>query len=694
LRKYGYFRAGIPEAITFNSMPKSMIPKTFTFLKTTLIVLAVLLAMPLFAQKNMELAVENIKQGDIAFSSQKYQKAIKFYKDALAIEDSLTIAYWGLGQSYMLINEHQNALNSYLKIIERSPKFSRMVYYLIAEMYYKVGKPSRAIGYYEQFLKLQQIDDGSFTLAGDHEVAMEAEALAKTPGAIQSCVKSLDPKNNLMQDARVFNLGPAINDKHDQYFPCLSNDQNILYYTRMSATGRDEDLYVSTKTPSGGWRIGVPANNIFNSKLDEGMTTLVRDGRRMFFTACKRDGVMGGCDIWEAIVDGMEVKEVNAIEGHPNSEKWESQAAISCDGQTLFFSSTREGGLGGADLWFSKKNIDGTWSEPKNLGPRINTPQDEESPFISNDGQTLFFTSTGHPSFGDQDIYMSVLDPQGRWAEPSNLGPKINSPFTERCFFLSADGKNGYFASNRPEGQGGMDIYLIKFAEAIRSRPITFVEGLVKDATTEVGVSTIVYITGREPIKTDIDGRFFICMPSNNNLDVKVRESGYHPYEHQYTIPEWENNKFYTLEIRLDPLEAKKVSTKTAKTPNPPPVIDTSSTAIPPRIRKNQRQNHTIIFRFDSDELEADELEKFVDFIAKINVKDIQRVEINGYADDIGDDRYNLELSEKRAKKIASMLFQRGYPINRIDMRGLGELRDGKEKKQNRKVELKILSLE
>ncbi len=642
----------------------------------------------LFGQ-NLVMAAQFTKEGDIAFTEKKYSKAIKLYKQALVISDSLHPARRGMGAAFEQLGNFKEALSAYLKVVELSPKFSRAIYYEIGQLYYKLGQKMRAVTYFQQFQRLQLLEDLSFTVNGLHEQELEADYLVKLPNNIRACVVAQDT-NVLLKDVSIYNLGSNINDKHDQYFPCLTNDQSLLFYTRMSATGRDEDLFYSIHEVNG-WRRGENVGNTFNTKLDEGMSTLVRDGRRMFFTACKREDVIGVCDIWEAQIEGHEIKEVKPILGHPNSEKWESQAAISCDGRTLYFSSIREGGLGGADIWYSKKMLNGNWSPPMNMGPSINTPQDEESPFISNDGRTLFFTSTGHLSLGDQDIFMSFLNEKGVWELPTNLGPEINSPFTERCFFLSADGRTGYFASNRPEGFGGMDIYQVQFKEPLYSEPMTFVEGFVKDSLSEKPVQTIVKITDRESIQTDQDGRFFICLPSVSLLHTEASVNGYLPYSRNFNIPIWDNKRFYSLELRLQPVYVKPVEVPKTK-PNNNGSSDTTTTTM--KVRKPQRYNKSFLFKFDSDEMEINEQDKLDAFIATIAGKEVQRIEIDGYADDIGNNGYNLELSEKRAKRIALYLVDKGYPVTRIALKGYGENTDEAIKKLNRKVELKIITLE
>lgn len=639
--------------------------------------------------QDLVMAAQFTKEGDIAFTEKKYNKAIKLYRQALSFSDSLHAARRGMGAAMEQLGNFQQALNAYLKIIEMSPKFSRAIYYEVGQLYYKMGQKVRAITYFQQFQRLQLLEDLSFTVNGLHEQTLEAGYLEKLPNNIRACTVAQD-SNILLKDVSIFNLGSNINDKHDQYFPCLTNDQSLLFYTRMSATGRDEDLYYSLREING-WRRGNPVGNNFNTKLDEGMSTLVRDGRRMFFTACKREDILGVCDIWEAQIEGPEIKAIKPIQGHPNSEKWESQAAISCDGRTLYFSSIREGGLGGADIWYSKKMLNGTWSAPMNMGPSINTAEDEESPFISNDGRTLFFTSTGHLSLGDQDIFMSFLNAKGQWEPPVNLGPEINSPFAERCFYLSADGRMGYFASNRPEGFGGMDIYQVQFKEPLYSEPMTFVEGFVKDSLSDKPIQTVVKISDRESIQTDPDGRFFICLPSISLLDTEAKVEGYLPYTRNFNIPVWDNKRFYSLELRLQPVYVKPP--ENPKTKNTP-TVDTTSTPTVLKVRKPQRYSKSFLFKFDSDEMELNEQDKLDAFIASIAGKEIQRIEIDGYADDIGNSGYNLELSEKRAKRIALYLVDKGYPVTRIALKGYGEVADEAVKKLNRKVELKIITLE
>lgn len=377
------------------------------------------------------------------------------------------------------------------------------------------------------------------------------------------------------------------------------------------------------------------------------------------------------------------------LEGFANSGGWESQAAISCDGQTLYFASNRPGGVGGTDLYVCERQPDGSWGEAVNLGAGINSKLDEEAPFITNDGQTLYFSSNGHPGMGDQDIFMSWKNNDGEWSVPINLGPPVNSAFRELGFFLTADGQTGYFASDRPEeSAGGLDIFRFRLDTQLYSRPITFVEGLVIDSSLEMTVSATVSIEGRQDIQVGRDGRFFLCVPAGDTLFTKVSKKFFHPYENAFIIPRWNNRQFYTIELLLH---------STFDMPDAAPAIeqDTLPAIAEPLPRKKfVEYTHTVFFPFDEDKMEIEERDKLLAFLKPLQKKDAQDIRIVGFSDDIGTDDYNLRLSEERAKQIALVIMDNGLEVDHIYMEGKGEVKDETTKALNRRVEVKIRVLE
>ncbi len=630
---------------------------------------------------------KDFQQAEEALLNRKYEKAIRLYEKVLREKPELHIARRNIGVCYEMLGDYKKALSYYEEVIKRDELFSRSIYYRAGWASYKTGDYEKALTYYGKFEFFLGKSLHEFSDIADKEAEDEAEMVAQLDNNIRACYISRD-SITFLNVKEIENLGSNINSRADEYFPFVSNDQNLLFFTGRRNNRADENIYYS-RYINGEWTEGLPLGSRFNTSNHEGMATVVRDGQKMFFTACGREGVLGPCDIWEANISGVEVKNVQALKGNLNSNKWESQAAISCDGTTLYFASDREGGYGGTDIWMSKRDLNGNWSEPVNLGPTINTSAYEESPFITNDGQTLYFSSDGHAGLGDQDIFMSRMDNQGNWSKPVNLGPPINSAHRELCFILAADGRTGFFASDRPEGFGGLDIYRVKLSSELYSEAITFVEGFVKDTILDAPIpNTMVQIEGRDPVRTDENGRFFLCIPAFEILNISVNKDLYHPYQNEFVIPFWDNKKFYTIELWLKPV-TRPEPLLVARTPAPEPP------ATEPRRRAERRDYlHTVFFEFDKYVMTPLEVNNLDAFLQQFRSKSIQRVEIIGFSDDIGTDIYNLKLSEERAKRIALHLMDNGILVDQIYIEGRGEIRDDKPKNLNRKVEVKVQIVE
>ncbi|MCB0553430.1 MAG: PD40 domain-containing protein [Phaeodactylibacter sp.] len=628
-------------------------------------------------------SVEVYRDAEAALLAGKPKEALKLFERSLKMQPNLSAARRGMAACYELLRDYPHAAEQYDAILASDSLFSRILYYEAGQAHYKSGDHTQALKYFRQFEALQAVGVDTFSLNTERELAQEADYLKKLPDNIRACEVRLDSLK-FINITEVVNLGSGVNSKGDDYFPFLTNNQEQLFFTRKTDKG-DEDLFESRLEDAGNWSKANPVRDI-NTNLDEGMCTMVRDGRHLFFTACGRAEGPGVCDIWEALMspDG-EVSEVQPLKGYINSEKWESQAVISCDGSTIYFSSKRPGGMGGTDIWYSRLQDDGSWSDPQNLGPKINTELDEEAPFITNDGRTLYFSSSGHPGMGDQDIFLSWLDEKGEWALPVNLGPPVNSAFRELGLFLTADGQTGYFASDRPEGKGKLDIYRFQLTDQLYNLPITFVEGFVIDSLLDMPVQATVRFDNRPAIKVGKDGRFFLCIPAWDTLGLRVEKTFFYPYQNDFIIPQWDNRQYYTIEILLR-------SKYDLPPPTPAPEPDTAY--VKHKSPVLQEFAHTVFFGFDKSTMEADDMEKLDAFIKPLKGRKIQRVDIIGYADDIGTEAYNLKLSEERAKSIAVILMNNKIAVDRIYMEGRGELPGANSQENNRKVEVKIVVAE
>jgi Tol biopolymer transport system component len=245
---------------------------------------------------------------------------------------------------------------------------------------------------------------------------------------------------------------------------------------------------------------------------------------------------------------------------------------MTADGNTIYFSSNRPGGLGGLDIYVSCKDNKGNWGPATNLGAPVNTSRDDDAPFIHADGQTLYFSSRGHAGMGGYDIYRSSFDGTAGWSQPENLGYPINTAGEDSYFVLSADNKHGYYASAKEGGHGEKDIYLISMPKpkeltaaatrtiqaakaSVTAKPVeikqvkvemntntTILKGHIIDAFTKKPLEAGIVLTNNENAeviteqKSDTDGFYLTVMPSGKNYRFAVEKDGYLFHSENYEI--------------------------------------------------------------------------------------------------------------------------------------------------------------
>lgn len=616
--------------------------------------------------------MEWLEKGQASLLHKQFEKARRHFERALEIAPNHAQAMRHLSVAHELLGNFPEAAYMTDALLLQHPNYSRVLYFEAGMLHFRCGNYNRAIDLFMQFKELQQRPASDFRIWDDAEQKNEIRYIAEVDGQILSC-RVAQEASKFSRVENVENLGPGINTPADEYFPCVSNDQTWMLFTTRRNRFADEDLHISFF--AGEWMEGIPLPASFLSSHNEGMSTMVRNGRKMVFTACGRPAVKGSCDLWEAGLEGASVQKPSPMGDGLNSDFWDSQATISCDGRTIFFASNRDGGLGGTDIWMSRELEDGSWDEPKNMGPPINTPGDEEAPFITNDGKTLFFSSTGHNGLGEQDIFLSRLDePTQTWSAPLNLGAPVNSSFRELGFFLTADGQTGYFASNRAGGYGGMDIYRFELPELLAGRPITFVEGQVLDSITWQPKEVTLFMAENGKVRTDEDGRFFFCMPVDSVFSITIVEPGYEVYYEEIRVPVWENRKPYPLSILLHPLEFLYTEEAGLISFSGPP---------------GRQVSLSVFFDFDRSDMNAESIRQMEAFLDKLpEHASIQEVEIIGFSDQVGSEKYNLVLSENRAKNVALFLKDKGYHVDRLYIAGSGELIASIPEAEKRKVEI------
>ena len=264
------------------------------------------------------------------------------------------------------------------------------------------------------------------------------------------------------------NLGAEINTTADEYVNALTFYGNQLLFTRKMDRGNGyfEERVLASDKVDDHWAEPQPLSfDFFPDDIDLGAAFLSADGSKLYLTGCGW-GRDSGYDLYLSHWDMGRWSMPKRIEGNINTGSWESQPCVSADGKELYFVSRRNGN---ADIYCSRRNADRSWGEPQNLGAPINTKGSEMAPFLHPDGKTLYFSSDKHIGMGGFDLFMSRRGEDGQWQEPVNLGFPINTNGDEINFFVAADGRTAFISSQREGGRGGYDIYTFELPEEIRS---------------------------------------------------------------------------------------------------------------------------------------------------------------------------------------------------------------------------------
>ena len=389
----------------------------------------------------------------------------------------------------------------------------------------------------------------------------------------------------------------------------------------------------------------------FNMRPNEGGPSLSIDNRELFFTICANENGYKNCDIYYTKKKYEDWSELKRLKYPINkADSWESQPTISSDGNTLIFSSIREGGLGGSDLYSVNRDENGNWGNLKSLD--VNTEGNEKSPFLHPDSETLYFSSDTHLGLGGLDIFYCKKDSTGNWANPVNIGYPINSENDDLAFFVSTDGKTAYFSSNKLSGVGGWDLYEFPLHRAARPEKVLFIKGDVKAEQGEILFDAVVEvksINSKKVSRIDVNqesGQYVgvVNIQEDEDVIVTVKSKDY-AFNSQY--------------ISSDDIYFHK-----------PADLDFEMQAI--EEGKSFRINN-IYFNTDAFELNQQAKNVLSSFTEFMDLNPSVSVAIHGHTDNVGDDTSNLELSAKRAQEVHDYLISIGVDANRLSHKGFGE---------------------
>jgi outer membrane protein OmpA-like peptidoglycan-associated protein len=470
------------------------------------------------------------------------------------------------------------------------------------------------------------------------------------------------------------NLGDDINTTESEYFPSLTIDGKEFIFTRR-LKGMNEDFFGSKKD-SIQWSKAQPLGGNVNTEQNEAAQNISIDGQWLVFAGCYRPDGFGSCDIYISYLDKDGWSEPINLGGWINSDQWESQPCLSPDKRDLYFASRRHGGFGGSDIYVSHLQPNGKWGEPENLGEGINTSGDEQSPFIHVDNQTLYFTSNYWPGYGDEDLFLVKKGPMGDWSKPVNLGYPINTINREGTLFVSADGKTAYYASDRSDTKGGMDIYTFELREDIRPYKTLWVKGQVFDKKTSKGLPSaveLIDIMSKQTIskvQTDEQGNYLMTLPLGKDYVFNVNRKGYLFYSDNFSLSKHATDSVYQKNIALQPIEA-----------NAAVVLN------------------NIFFDVNKSDIKPEsqvELDKIVQLMTD---NPTVKIQISGHTDNVGKPSENIVLSNSRAKTVVGYLINKRIASQRLSFKGYGETQPVADNKtedgrgQNRRTEMKVIAL-
>ena len=415
-----------------------------------LIAICVFLASMAFAQHPKK-AVKAYEAAESAFFSRDFKKA---HQQALkaVIEDPNYAEAWLLeGEIGMETEDFELAQLGYENALAIDSMLFPPAAINLAGLYDMRGSYKREIMLLEWFRNKAQGNTYNVTVAEMLEKATFRDFATSHPVAFE-------PES----------LGDKVNTQEDEYVNRLQFDGSQLLFTRKMDLGEDfqkEFLFVSHWDGEAWGDAHQLAFADSPEDVDLAAAFISADGRKLYLTGCSW-GRDSGCDLYVSEWDGSQWSVPNPLSQKINTRSWESQPCVSADGKELYFVSRRNGN---SDIYCCQRAADGSWGEPQNLGTPINTMGTEMAPFIHPDGRTLYFSSDKHIGMGGFDLFVSRRGEDGQWQQPVNLGFPINTNGDEINFFVAADGKTAFISSQREGGWGGYDIYIFELPEEIRS---------------------------------------------------------------------------------------------------------------------------------------------------------------------------------------------------------------------------------
>ena len=643
------------------------------------------------AQENETLSKKEAKQlleiAEQEFEENKFLDALDKFTQLYNYKPS--DVYYKLMMGICLTYD-PNQKDRAIEIIEQvkitNPEYNLVNFYL-GKAYAVNYEFDKAIDFFNMYINAAQSDEAV-------QVRLANQMMVNARNAKEILADTI--KSNIVE-----NIKYPINSQYSEYVPVISADESVMIFTyrgikskgaveipqSMSSEPYFEDVYISYKE-RGEWTEPVSIGDNINTKGHDAAIGLSVDGQTLFIYKSENNN-MG--DIYVSQLEGKNWSKPAPLKGDVNKKNsWEGSASLSANGKILYFSSDREGGFGGRDLYKAELLPDGSWGNVINLGTTINTIYNDDAPFIHPDGKTLFFSSEGHTSIGGYDIFSTVVDEFGIFTQPENLGYPINTVEDNRYFVLAADGKTGYYSGGGTESIGEQDIFKI-ITGKIEKPVLALLKGKVYFNDVPTGSVMHLY----KQIEGELEGSF------KSNIETGKYVMALSPGIYEIEV-ELESGEIVRDSIRLNEIieyveiykdfriysdssliatnnkglqealsEALKKENKTIDT------LFTENINKPKDVKQldagRSFKLNNILYDFDKATLRPESRIELDRLVVILNENPTIRVEISSHTDTRGNDAYNKNLSQKRAQSVVDYLIGKGIKKARFVAAGKGE---------------------
>ncbi|GAB3825140.1 OmpA family protein [Hymenobacter jeollabukensis] len=617
---------------------------------------------------------KQLKTANKFFDQENYRAAIPYYEQVLAKDPNNALALFRAGISYMSFDK-EKASDYIYKAQKLKPKVSKDVEYWLGRVDHLNYNFDEAIAHFQAYnATLKKKDTRKAQLAQLIQHAKNAKIQFNSP-----------------KDIFVKNLGPTVNTSYSEHSPVISADDKVLLFTSRSgeARGADpnnatpsgkqkvaadgeyyEDIYESKRLGEDEWEKPRSLSGALNGKGHDASIQVFDNDTKLLMYRNDENG-----DIFYSEKTGADWSEPKKLNGNINSKAFESDAYITPDGLTIYFSTSKYSEDNTLDIYYATRQPGGDWGPAKSIGNQINTKFDDDSPYLSRDGKTMYFASRGHNTMGGYDIFKSSWDEAARaWGRPENMGYPVNTPDDDTYYRLSPDGSYAYLSSYRIGGYGEKDIYTINYIKNVNIKGKVFSS---RDSTTVIPGVELVF-NGQTASKEVISFRD-VTKPDSGNYQVNVLSG------RSYQVALSKDGKNITTEEFAVPVVTNDSTTITKNFYIP--YVDTTSLA-----GVNMKP---IYFDTDKYNLRPESVKQLNNVAGIMKSNPGLNISIEGHCDSRNTDEYNMVLGQNRANSAFNFLKKNGVTDTRMVTVSYGERRpaapnDSPENMQlNRRVEFK-----